>query len=138
MRTIASAFLILIVVLGATPPALAQSASVDPGSLIGEWRGTMMLRGSSRGRGGVRGGDYALIISSVEGNVVRGRIVGPDESSSGKLEGTLEKDTLHFAGGGGSKTQMTIKGDSMEGVRTGSGGQGGGRNEWTLNLSKRK
>jgi len=91
MRTIASAFLILIVVLGATPPALAQSASVDPGSLIGEWRGTMMLRGSSRGRGGVRGSDYALIISSVEGNVVRGRIVGPDESSSGKLEGSSRR-----------------------------------------------
>jgi len=91
MCTIVSSLLILLLLaLGVARPVSAQ-ASVDPASLIGEWRGTMTPRGVSRGRGSVRSGDYALIISNVEGNVVRGQVVGPDEASAGKLEGTLDK-----------------------------------------------
>ena len=139
MRTLASGMsIVLLLALGpgiVTPHVSAQASAVDPASLIGEWRGTMMPRGSSAGRGSARGGDYVLTITSVKGNTVRGQIVGPDEGSSGQLKGTLEKGTLHFTGGGGSKTRLTINGDSMEGVREGGGGS---RNEWTVSLSQMK
>ena len=137
MHMIVSGLLILLFMLGSTPHASAQASAVDPASLIGEWHGTMTPRGSGRGRGAVRGGDYVLTISGVEGNKVRGKVVGPDEGASGELkDGVIEKDTLSFSTGG-AKTQLTIKGESMEGTRVGGGGRGA-PNEWTVSITKKK
>jgi hypothetical protein len=106
--------------------------------LVGEWHGTMTPRGSVHGRGGTRSGDYILTIASVEGNKVLGRVVGPDQGASGELkDGVIEKETLSFSTGG-SRTQLTIKGESMEGTRVGGGGRGGAPNEWSISVTKKK
>lgn len=118
-RRLAFALVLACLALRPIPLVFAQ-ATLDPQSLVGEWAGKWIAAATGGGNGGRGGtqGPYALVITKIEGD----RVFATVESRefSGAVRGTLADNRLTFAGPQ-FRTELTIEGNQMRGLRQGGG-----------------
>ena len=113
---------ILMVLMASPGSGAAQSNTLDPQSLIGEWWGQWTTRDG-------RTGQYYVSVESVNGQTVTGKVSGTVRSAfEFRFRGSLADRTLSFRG-----TQLTIDGDTMRGTWNVESGP-----SRTIAVSKRK
>jgi hypothetical protein len=116
-RTQVFLFLLLAVLVSGT--SIASSQTLDPQSLVGEWKGTWTrVRGNPHLSGHKEySGWYYLTIERVEGNQVYGRgEYAARTAESFNFQGTLDGNRLRF--GKNVVTELQITDNHMEGQTT--------------------
>jgi hypothetical protein len=123
---------LVVTIVGSSFSTVSPQATVDPQSLIGEWRGTWTSGAVTGGPGPRSGrqGPFALTITQVEGNLVRATVEMQGVTSN--IRATLLGNQLTF-GNEQFQTELTIDGDHMRGTR-----QRAGTPRTVLELEKRK
>jgi hypothetical protein len=119
-------------IVGGSVSTVRAQPTIDPQSLIGEWRGTWtagVVTGGPGPRSGKQG-PFSLTIRKVEGNVAQGTVEMVGVTTN--IRATLVGNQLSF-GNDQFQTELTIDGDHMRGTR-----QRAGTPRTVLELEKRK
>ena len=120
-KRLSLALFLACLALGSTQLVSAQTAALDPQSLVGEWTGKWIAAAvvgqGGGGRGGMQG-PYSLVITKVEGGSVFATL--ETQGFSGPIRATLAGNSLTF-GGGLFRTELTVDGNEMRGTRQGGG-----------------